>query len=93
MVSLRLFAGAAAAALTLALPSATHAAPAVAPSNCAKAKAVAEMTEKQYRETLEWYKNLIAQGGHPGIVGEQAVADAKADRDRTASQAQRICGP
>ncbi|MFA3872979.1 hypothetical protein ABS735_04700 [Streptomyces sp. MMCC 100] len=50
------------------------------------------MAEKDYEETVKWYKDLIAQGGHPGIVGEQAVADAEADRDRTASQAQRICG-
>ncbi|MGZ3097042.1 hypothetical protein [Streptomyces sp. H72] len=42
---------------------------------------------------VKWYKDLITQGGHPGIVGEHAVADAEADRDRTASQAQRICGP
>ncbi|MGW0467937.1 hypothetical protein ACWDX6_22155 [Streptomyces sp. NPDC003027] len=93
MNSLRLFAGAAAAALVLALPSAAHAAPAVAPGGCAKARAVAEMTQKDYEDMVKWYKGLIAQGGHPGIVGERAVADAKEDRDRAASQAQRICGP
>lgn len=92
MVSLRLFSGAATAALVLALPSTTHAAPVVVPDDCAKARAVAEMAEKDYEDTVEWYRDLIAQGGHPGLVGEQAVADAKADRDRTASQAQRICG-
>ncbi|MDT0611061.1 hypothetical protein [Streptomyces lancefieldiae] len=50
------------------------------------------MAEKDYEDTVKWYKDLIAQGGHPGLVGEQAVADAKADRDTTASQARRICG-
>ncbi|MFF8843964.1 hypothetical protein ACF08N_14775 [Streptomyces sp. NPDC015127] len=93
MDSLRLLAGAAAAALAFALPSAAHAAPAVTPGDCHKARAVAEMAEKDYQDMVKWYKGLIAQGGHPGTIGEQAVADAEADRDRTASQAQRICGP
>ncbi|MFD5271547.1 hypothetical protein [Streptomyces sp. NPDC058335] len=93
MVSLRLLAGAAGTALALALPAAAHAAPAVASDDCAKAIAVAEKTQKDYESWLKWYKDLVAQGGHPGIVERQAVADAKADRDRTASQAQRICGP
>ncbi|MFK4689960.1 hypothetical protein [Streptomyces pristinaespiralis] len=93
MNSLRLFAGAAAAALAFALPSAAHAAPAVAPSQCEKARAVAEMSERDYQDTVRWYKDVVAQGGHPGSIGEHAVADAKADRDRAASQAQRICGP
>lgn len=92
MLSLRLLSGAATAALAFSLPTAAHAAPVVVPDDCAKARAVAEMAEKDYEETVKWYKDLIAQGGHPGIVGEQAVADAEADRDRTASQAQRICG-
>ncbi|MGZ3113399.1 hypothetical protein [Streptomyces sp. H62] len=93
MNSLRLLAGAAAAAAALALPAAAHAAPTVASSDCQKARAVAEIAEKDYQDMVKWYKDLIAQGGHPGIVGEHAVADAEADRDRTASQAQRICGP
>ncbi|NEY31101.1 hypothetical protein GTU99_02585 [Streptomyces sp. PRKS01-65] len=92
-MSRRLFAGAATAALALTLPMPSHAAPAVAPSDCAKARTVAEMAQEDYDDMLTWYEDVIAQGGHPGTVGEQAVADAKADRDRTASQAQRICGP
>ncbi|MBV7698353.1 hypothetical protein [Streptomyces sp. TRM70350] len=92
MVSLRLLIGVASAVLAFALPSAAHAASVVVPDDCAKAMAVAEMAEKDYEDTVKWYQDLIAQGGHPGIVGEQAVADAKADLDRTASQAQRICG-
>jgi biotin-(acetyl-CoA carboxylase) ligase len=93
MVSLRLAAGAAATALALVLPAAAHAAPAVVSDDCAKAMAVAEKTQKDYESWLKWYNDIIAQGGHPGIAERQALADAKADRDRTASQAQRICGP
>jgi hypothetical protein len=93
MVSLRVFAGVAGAALALALPAAAHATPPVGSTNCAKAMAVAEKTQKDYESWLKWYKHVIAQGGHPGTAERQALADAKADRDRTASQAQRICGP
>ncbi|MFE9674665.1 hypothetical protein ACFYO5_11190 [Streptomyces sp. NPDC006259] len=93
-MSLRLLTGAAGTALVLALSAtAVHATPAVAADNCAKALAVAEKTQKDYDSWLKWYNGLIAQGGHPGIAEQQALADAKADRDRTASQAQRICGP
>ncbi|MFB7653714.1 MULTISPECIES: hypothetical protein [unclassified Streptomyces] len=92
MMSVRLVVGAATAALVVALSSAAHAAPVVAQGDCAKAQAVAEMAEKDYEDMVKWYKDLVAQGGHPGVVGDEAVADAKADRDRTASQAQRICG-
>ncbi|MER7112523.1 hypothetical protein [Streptomyces sp. NPDC000229] len=94
MLSLRLLTGAASTALVLALPiTAVHATPSVVADNCAKAIAVAEKTQKDYESWLKWYNDLIAQGGHPGIAERQALADAKADRDRTASQAQRICGP
>ncbi|GEC08785.1 hypothetical protein SSP24_64400 [Streptomyces spinoverrucosus] len=94
MMSLRLFTGAAAAAaLTFALPAAAHAAPVVVPDDCAKAQAIAEMAERDYEDMVKWYQDLITQGGHPGVVGEQAVADAKADLDRAAAEAQRICGP
>ncbi|WP_432081570.1 hypothetical protein [Streptomyces sp. WAC 04229] len=92
MIPVRLFAGAATAALVVALSSSAHAAPVVAQGDCARAQEVADMAEKDYDDMVKWYKDLVAQGGHPGIVGDQAVADAKADRDRTASQAQRICG-
>ncbi|PZT71266.1 hypothetical protein DN402_04175 [Streptomyces sp. SW4] len=87
-----MLAGAAAAAAALSLPTAAQAAPAVSPGDCAKAVAVAEKTQKDYESWLKWYKDLVAQGGHPGTAERQALADAKADRDRTASQAQRICG-
>lgn len=93
MTSVRLLAGAAGTALALALPAAAHATPAVVSDNCAKAIAVAEKTQKDYESWLKWYKGLIAQGAHPGAAGRQALADAEADRNRTASQAQRICGP
>lgn len=93
MVSLRLLAGAAGTALVLALPTAAHATPPARSDSCAKATAVAEKTQKDYESWLKWYKDVIAQGGHPGIAERQALADAKADRHRTASQAQRICGP
>ncbi|MFI8946613.1 hypothetical protein ACIGO6_08820 [Streptomyces sp. NPDC053750] len=93
MVSPGLFAGAAATALAFALPATAHAAPVVVPDDCAQAVAVAEMAEQDYQDTVKWYKDLIAQGGNPGIAEEQAVIDARADRDRTATQAQRICGP
>ncbi|MFF8607856.1 hypothetical protein ACF06X_18145 [Streptomyces sp. NPDC015346] len=62
-------------------------------ADCAKAIAVAEKTQKDFESWVKWYKERIAEGGHPGAAERQAVADAKADRDRTASQAQRICGP
>jgi hypothetical protein len=93
MVSVRLFAAAAAAALALALPSAAHAAQPTVSDGCIKALAAAERAAKDYSDTVKWYTDLVAQGGHPGIAGEQAVTDARADRYRTASQAQRICGP
>jgi hypothetical protein len=48
---------------------------------------------RRQRGTRHWYNDTIAQGGHPGITERQALADAKADRDRAASQVQRICGP
>ncbi|WP_345637185.1 hypothetical protein [Streptomyces thinghirensis] len=92
MVSVRMLAGAVGAALVLSLPAASFAAPAVASGDCAKAVAVAEKSQKDYESWLKWYKDIVAQGGHPGTAEQQALADAKADRDRTASQAQRICG-
>ncbi|MEV5355860.1 hypothetical protein [Streptomyces sp. NPDC052693] len=94
MASLRLLISAAGTALVLTLPTTTaYATPSVVADNCAKALAVAEKTQKDYESWLKWYNDLIAQGGHPGITERQALADAKADRDRAASQAQRICGP
>lgn len=93
MVSVRMLVGAVGAALVLSLPAAAHAAPTVASGDCAKAIAVAEKTQKDYESWLKWYKDIVAQGGHPGTAERQALADAKADRDRAASQAQHICGP
>jgi hypothetical protein len=81
------------AALFLALPWAAHAAPGTADDACGRAVAAAERAERDHEAYEKELRGRIADGGHPDRSELQALADAEAERDRTASQAQRVCGP
>ncbi|MFG2355921.1 hypothetical protein [Streptomyces sp. NPDC048521] len=93
MVLTRRRAIAAGAALFLALPWAAHAAPVTADDACGRAVAAAERAERAYEADKKELQGRIADGGHPDRSELQALAETEAKRDRTASQAQRVCGP
>lgn len=93
MTGLRMAAGTLGAVLVLSVPLGAHAAPVAASDDCTKAKAVAVKADSDYEAMKKAYLDRIAQGGHPDASERQALADAQAERDTTASQAQRLCGP
>ncbi|MEU2713375.1 hypothetical protein [Streptomyces sp. NPDC007205] len=94
MVSVRLSAAAAGAALLLAFSPAAHAASVHGTdSACDRAVAAAGKAEQDYEALKNGIDRQIAEGGHPDRSELQALQDADAQRVATASQAQRICGP
>ncbi|MFI9809046.1 hypothetical protein ACIHEJ_32630 [Streptomyces sp. NPDC052301] len=92
MVCTRLPAIPVGAALFLALPPAAHATPGTPDDACAAAVAAADEAEHDYEACKKELQDRIADGGHPDRSELQALADAEAQADATASQAQRACG-
>ncbi|MFJ9924530.1 MULTISPECIES: hypothetical protein [Streptomyces] len=64
-----------------------------ADTGCDRALAAAERAERSYDAMKADLLRGIADGGHPDISQERALRRAEAERDATASAAQRACRP